>query len=313
MDSQLNGVPATMIAVCQQPGATALQVSEAVRRTLEEMKPRFPDGLEYRISLDTTEFVRLSFGEVIHTLFEAILLVVLVVYLFLQNFRATVICSTAVVVALLGTFPFMLALGFSVNLLTLFGLVLAIGIVVDDAIVVVENVERTMTQRHLGVRDATIEAMGEVVSPVIATVLVMASIFVPAAFLPGTTGQLYKQFAITIAISVAISGFVALTLTPALCGVLLLHTTPPPAGPLRLVQPAVRRPDPRLRPEGGPVHPEDGDRLRLSRRVRGPHRRPLQGAAHELRAERGPGVRDDDPPAAGCGEPRPRRRGDGKG
>jgi multidrug efflux pump len=129
-------------------------------------------------------------------------------------------------VALLGTFPFMLGLGFSINLLTLFGLVLAIGIVVDDAIVVVENVERNMTQEHLGVKDATIRAMDEVWSPVIATVLVMASIFVPAAFLPGTTGQLYKQFAITIAISVAISGFVALTLTPALCGVLLRHTTP---------------------------------------------------------------------------------------
>ena len=157
----------------------------------------------------------------IDTLFEAIFLVILVVYLFLQSFRATLICSTAVVVALLGTFPFMLALGFSINLLTLFGLVLAIGIVVDDAIVVVENVERNMSQKHLAPRDATIAAMDEVWSPVIATVLVMASIFIPAAFLPGTTGQLYKQFAITIAISVTISGFVALTLTPALCGVLL--------------------------------------------------------------------------------------------
>jgi multidrug efflux pump len=231
LDSRLNGVPATFIAVYQQPGANALQVSEAVRKALDGMKDRFPDGLEYRVSLDTTEFVRLSIEEVVHTLFEAILLVVLVVYLFLQNFRATVICSTAVMVALLGTFPFMLALGFSINLLTLFGLVLAIGIVVDDAIVVVENVERNMTQKHLGVKEATIQAMGEVVSPVIATVLVMASIFVPAAFLPGTTGQLYKQFAITIAISVAISGFVALTLTPALCGVLLRHTTPPTRGP----------------------------------------------------------------------------------
>jgi multidrug efflux pump len=230
VDSRLNGLPATFIAVYQQPGANALQVSEAVHAALEGMKARFPDGLDYRVSLDTTEFVRLSIEEVVHTLFEAIILVVLVVYLFLQNFRATVICSTAVVVALLGTFPFMLALGFSINLLTLFGLVLAIGIVVDDAIVVVENVERNMTQRHLAPREATINAMGEVWSPVIATVLVMASIFVPAAFLPGTTGQLYKQFAITIAISVAISGFVALTLTPALCGVLLRHTTPPQRG-----------------------------------------------------------------------------------
>ena len=230
-DSQLNGVPATFVAVYQQPGANALEVSEAIRKTLEGMKSRFPEGLDYKISLDTTEFVRLSIDEVVETLFIAILLVVLVVYLFLQNFRATLICSTAVVVALLGTFPFMLALGFSVNLLTLFGLVLALGIVVDDAIVVVENVERNMAQKHLGVKDATISAMGEVWSPVIATVLVMASIFVPAAFLPGTTGQLYKQFAITIAISVAISGFVALTLTPALAGVLLRHTAPPQRGP----------------------------------------------------------------------------------
>ena len=231
VDSRLNGLPATFIAVYQQPGANALQVSEAVHAALEGMKASFPDGLDYLVSLDTTEFVRLSIDEVIHTLFEALVLVVLVVYLFLQNFRATVICSTAVIVALLGTFPFMLALGFSINLLTLFGLVLAIGIVVDDAIVVVENVERNMTRRHLPPKEATIEAMGEVVSPVIATVLVMASIFVPAAFLPGTTGQLYKQFAITIAISVAISGFVALTLTPALCGVFLRHTAPPKRGP----------------------------------------------------------------------------------
>jgi multidrug efflux pump len=230
MDSRLNGLPATFVAVYQQPGANALEVSDAVHAALEGMKARFPDGLDYLVSLDTTEFVRLSIEEVIHTLFEAIVLVVLVVYLFLQSLRATLICSTAVVVALLGTFPFMLAAGFSINLLTLFGLVLAIGIVVDDAIVVVENVERNMSQKHLGVKEATIDAMGEVVSPVVATVLVMASIFVPAAFLPGTTGQLYKQFAITIAISVAISGFVALTLTPALCGVFLRHTTPPQRG-----------------------------------------------------------------------------------
>jgi multidrug efflux pump len=231
VDSKLNGLPATFIAVYQQPGANALNVSEAVRKTLEDMRSRFPDGLDYLVSLDTTEFVRLSIDEVVKTLFEAIILVILVVYLFLQNFRATVICSTAVMVALLGTFPLMLALGFSINLLTLFGLILAIGIVVDDAIVVVENVERNMTHHHLAPKEATIKAMGEVVSPVIATVLVMAAIFVPASFLPGTTGQLYKQFAITIALSVAISGFVALTLTPALCGVMLRHKAPPQRGP----------------------------------------------------------------------------------
>ncbi|MEN6465410.1 MAG: multidrug efflux RND transporter permease subunit [Syntrophaceae bacterium] len=226
VDSKFNGVPATFIAVYQQPGANGLQVSDAVRKTLKEMQSRFPEGMEYAIALDTTEFVRLSIEEVKETLFEAILLVVLVVFLFLQNIRATVICSVAIFVALVGTFGGMIALGFSINLLTLFGLVLAIGIVVDDAIVVVENVERNMSTFHMPPREATIRAMGEVTSPVIATVLVMSSVFISAAFLPGTTGQLYKQFAITIAISVIISGFVALTLTPAMCGVLLKHTKP---------------------------------------------------------------------------------------
>ena len=231
IDSKLNANPGTFIAVYQQPGANGLKVSEAVRRAMEELKAGFPEGLDYVISLDTTDFVRLSIKEVEHTLVEAVILVVLVVFLFLQNFRATVICTVAIFVALIGTFTGMLALGFSINLLTLFGLVLAIGIVVDDAIVVVENVERNMNQFHLSPREATIRAMGEVTSPVIATVLVMSAVFVSAAFLPGTTGQLYKQFAITIAISVAISGFVALTLTPAMCGIMLRHTTPPRKGP----------------------------------------------------------------------------------
>ena len=231
IDAKLNGLPATFVAVYQQPGANGLEVSRAVHAALEAMKPQFPDGLDYVVSLDTTDFVRLSIDEVVTTLLEALALVILVVYLFLQSFRATLICSAAVMVALLGTFPAMLALGFSINLLTLFGLVLAIGIVVDDAIVVIENVERNMSHLHLPPREATARAMGEVVSPVIATVLVMAAIFVPAALLPGTTGQLYKQFAITIAISVAISGFVALTLTPALAGLFLRHPAPAQRGP----------------------------------------------------------------------------------
>ncbi|MGD9971561.1 MAG: efflux RND transporter permease subunit [Desulfatirhabdiaceae bacterium] len=231
VDSRLNNIPATFLAIYQQPGANGLKVSEAVREAMAAMKAQFPDGLDYVVSLDTTDFVRLSIEEVKHTLIEAVVLVVLVVFLFLQNFRATVICTVAIFVALIGTFPGMLALGFSINLLTLFGLVLAIGIVVDDAIVVVENVERNMTQFHLSPKDATIRAMNEVTSPVIATVLVMSAVFVSAAFLPGTTGQLYKQFAITIAISVTISGFVALTLTPAMCAVMLKHTLPPQRGP----------------------------------------------------------------------------------
>ncbi len=230
-DTRLNGTPSTFMAVYQQPGANGLEVSAAVRKTMEGMKRTMPDGIEYLIALDTTDFVRLSIEEVIHTLFEAVLLVVLVVYLFLQSFRATIICTVAIFVALIGTFPGMLALGFSINLLTLFGIVLAIGMVVDDAIVVVENVERNMVKHRLPPREATIKAMEEIGTSLIAVVLVMASVFIPAAFLPGTTGQLYKQFAITIVISVALSGFVALTLTPAMCGIMLKHTAPPQRGP----------------------------------------------------------------------------------
>src|SRR6185295_2769782 len=165
-----------------------------------------------------------------HTLVEAVVLVVLVVYVFLQSFRTTIICTVAIAVALVSTFTGMLALGFSINLLTLFGLVLAIGMVVDDAIVVVENVERIMAREHLDPKPATIKAMNEIGSSLIAVVLVMASVFIPAAFLPGTTGQLYKQFAITIVISVSVAGFVALTLTPAMCAIWLKHSTPPQRG-----------------------------------------------------------------------------------
>jgi multidrug efflux pump len=230
VDSSLNGTPATFIAVYQQPGANGLAVSKAVRKTLEEMKSRFPEGIDYVISLDSNDFVKLSIDEVRKTLFEAIILVVLVVFLFLQSFRTTIICGVAIVVALVSTFTGMLALGFSINILTLFGLVLAIGMVVDDAIVVVENVERNMVRFHLSPKEATIKAMGEISSSLVAVVLVMASVFIPAAFLPGTTGQLYKQFAITIVISVAVSGFIALTLTPAMCGLLLKHSEPPKRG-----------------------------------------------------------------------------------
>jgi multidrug efflux pump len=228
--NRFNGMPASFICIYQQAGANGLDVSKGVMQTLEEMKRTMPDGIEYFIALDTNDFVRISIEEVIQTLFEAIILVVLVVYLFLQSFRSTIICTVAIFVSLIGTFTGMLALGFSINLLTLFGIVLAIGMVVDDAIVVVENVERNMVQNHLSPKDATIKAMGEIASSLIAVVLVMASVFIPAAFLPGTTGQLYKQFAITIVISVALSGFVALTLTPAMCGLLLRHNPPPQKG-----------------------------------------------------------------------------------
>jgi len=230
VDSRLNDVPATLIAIYQQPGANGLVVSNAVRKALADMKARLPEGMDYVVALDTNDFVRLSIEEVIKTLAEAMVLVVLVVYLFLQSFRTTLICAVAIVVALVATFSGMLAMGFSINLLTLFGLILAIGMVVDDAIVVCENVERNMQQHHIGPKEATIRSMDEIGSSLVAVVLVMASVFVPAAFLPGTTGQLYKQFAITIVISVAVSGLVALTLTPAMCALLLKHNPPPQRG-----------------------------------------------------------------------------------
>ncbi len=219
--STYQGKPATLIAVYQQPGANALDVSAAVTKTLADMKATFPEGIEYKIVMDTTAFTRASISEVIHTFFEALVLVVIVVFLFLQSLRATLIPVIAVPVSIVGTFVGMLALGFSVNMLTLFGMVLAIGIVVDDAIVVIENVERNMHVHKMTPKDAAKRAMDEVAGPVVAIVLVLCAVFIPVAFMGGITGQLYKQFAITIAISVVISGLVALTLSPALAALLL--------------------------------------------------------------------------------------------
>ncbi|MHC8354093.1 efflux RND transporter permease subunit [Pseudomonas sp. LB3P81] len=219
--STYQGKPATLIAVYQQPGANALDVSAAVTKTLADMKATFPEGIEYKIVMDTTAFTRASISEVIHTFFEALVLVVVVVYIFLQSLRATLIPVIAVPVSIVGTFIGMSALGFSVNMLTLFGMVLAIGIVVDDAIVVIENVERNMQVHKMTPKDAAKRAMDEVAGPVVAIVLVLCAVFIPVAFMGGITGQLYKQFAITIAISVVISGLVALTLSPALAALLL--------------------------------------------------------------------------------------------
>jgi multidrug efflux pump len=218
------GKPATIIAVYQQPGANALDVSKQVRATLDELKKSFPQGLDYQVAMDTTDFTRASISDVIHTFFEALVLVVIVVFVFLQSLRATIIPVMAVPVSIVGTAMGMAALGFSINMLTLFGMVLAIGIVVDDAIVVIENVERNMTVHKLSPKDAAKRAMDEVSGPVVAIVLVMCAVFVPVAFLGGITGQLYKQFAITIAISVVFSGIVALTLSPALAAILLKPT-----------------------------------------------------------------------------------------
>jgi hydrophobe/amphiphile efflux-1 (HAE1) family protein/NodT family efflux transporter outer membrane factor (OMF) lipoprotein len=218
--SLLDNQRAVAIPIFQTPGANALQLSADVRRTMEELKKNFPDGVDYSVVYDPTVFVRHSIEAVVHTLVEAILLVVIVVIIFLQTWRASIIPLAAVPVSLIGTFAVMLALGFSINNLSLFGLVLAIGIVVDDAIVVVENVERNIAL-GLAPPDAAKRAMSEVTSPIIATALVLCAVFVPTAFISGLTGQFYKQFAITIAISTVISAFNSLTLSPALCAVLL--------------------------------------------------------------------------------------------
>ena len=218
---RVNGRQATLVGVFLLPGANALDVAKDVVKTVDEIKKRFPAGLDYHVPYDTTQFVKVSIREVVITLVEAMLLVVLVVYLFLQNWRATLIPIAAVPVSLIGTFAGLYLLGYSINTLTLFGMVLAIGIVVDDAIVVLENVERIMHEEHLAARDAAIKAMQEVSGPVIAIVLVLCSVFVPIAFLGGLAGELYRQFAVTIAIAVVISGIVALTLTPSLCVLIL--------------------------------------------------------------------------------------------
>jgi len=218
---RINGRPATLVGIFLQPGANALEVAKNVRKSVAELATRFPDGLTYSIPYDTTLFVEVSIREVLITLGEAMILVFLVVYLFLQSLRATLIPLLAVPVSLIGTFAGLLALGYSINTLTLFGMVLAIGIVVDDAIVVLENVERIMHESHLSARESAIKAMKEVTSPIVAIVLVLCAVFVPIAFLGGLTGELYRQFAVTISIAVVISGFVALTLTPALCVLIL--------------------------------------------------------------------------------------------
>ncbi len=218
--SLLNNKPAVALPIAQLPGSNAIATSDAVRSTMAEMKKNFPDGLEYDIVYDPTIFVRRSIEAVVHTLLEAIVLVVLVVILFLQTWRASIIPLAAVPVSLVGTFAVMNALGFSINALSLFGLVLAIGIVVDDAIVVVENVERNIALGKTPF-EATKQAMREVTGPIVATALVLSAVFIPTAFISGLTGQFYKQFAITIAISTVISAFNSLTLSPALSALLL--------------------------------------------------------------------------------------------
>lgn len=224
--SLLDNKDAVAIPIFAAPGSNALQISTDVRKTMEELKKSFPDDVDYSIVYDPTVFVRDSIESVVHTLFEAVLLVVLVVIIFLQTWRASIIPLLAVPVSIVGTFAFMHLFGFSINVLSLFGLILAIGIVVDDAIVVVENVERNI-EEGLSPREATIRAMKEVTGPIVATGLVLTGVFIPIAFISGLTGQFYKQFAVTIAIATIISMINSLTLSPAMAALLLKgHDSP---------------------------------------------------------------------------------------
>ncbi len=231
MEGRLNGKPAALIALYQMPGANALVAANGAKALMEKIKQSFPPDLDYAIALDTTLSVTEGIKEIQHTLFEALVLVMIVVFIFLQGWRATLIPLLAVPVSLVGTFMLFPLFGFSINTLSLFGLVLAIGLVVDDAIVVVEAVEHHIEQ-GLSPKEATLKAMSEVTGPVIAIAVILAAVFVPTAFIPGITGQLYQQFAVTIAISVIISAFNALTLSPALCA-LLLRPKVKGSGPLQ--------------------------------------------------------------------------------
>ncbi len=227
-----NSTPSVPIRITLQPGANILDVADNVQKTMERLSQKFPEGIKYSNPFRPTEFIVQSMKEVVKTFFEAIVLVVLIIYLFLGNWRATIIPCIAIPVSLIGTFIGLYLFGFTINLLTLFGLILAIGIVVDDAIIVIENVERIMHQEHLNAKEATIRSMQEITAPVVAIVLVLSAVFIPVAFMGGFSGEIYRQFAITIVISVVISGCVALTLTPSLCA---MYLKPTKAKPLYLI------------------------------------------------------------------------------
>jgi len=234
--SSYNGQPAIAMGVYLAPGANALEVSKAVDQTVKDASKLFPEDLKYHVPYDPTIFINESLNEVIKTLLIAVVLVVFVIYIFLGSFRATIIPLLAIPVSVIGTFAGLYALGFSINLLSLFGLILAIGLVVDDAIIVIENVERVMREEKLGRKEATVKAMSEITTPIIAIVLVLSAVFIPASFIQGFSGEMFKQFAITISISMVISGIVALTLTPALCAMFLRETEKKAILPIRLFQ-----------------------------------------------------------------------------
>ncbi|MGF6393823.1 multidrug efflux RND transporter permease subunit [Pseudomonas plecoglossicida] len=219
--TRLNGKPASAFSVQLAPGANAMETATLVRAKMKELARYFPEGVKYDIPYDTSPFVKVSIQQVINTLFEAMLLVFAVMFLFLQNLRYTLIPTLVVPVALMGTFALMLALGFSINVLTLFGMVLAIGILVDDAIVVVENVERIMAEEGLPPREATRKAMGQISGAIVGITLVLVAVFLPMAFMKGSVGVIYQQFSLSMAVSILFSAFLALSLTPALCATLL--------------------------------------------------------------------------------------------
>lgn len=225
-ESGINGGNAAVLGIYMLPGANAMEVAESVKKEMEEISKNFPEGMHYEIPFDMTTYISESIHEVYKTLFEALFLVIVVVFLSLQSWRATVIPIVAVPISLIGTFGFMLIFGFSLNMLTLLGLILAIGIVVDDAIVVVENVERIMEEEKLSPYEATKKAMESLTGALIATSMVLAAVFVPVSFLSGITGQLYRQFSVTIAVSVILSTVVALTLSPVMCSLILKPTDP---------------------------------------------------------------------------------------
>ena len=290
-----DGKPAAVIAVFQIPGTNALQVAGDIKKTLADLKTRFPRDMDYTISLDTTLPVEEGITEIIHTLFEAVVLVIIVVFVFLQNWRATLIPLLTVPVSLVGAFIFFPMLGFSINVLSLLGLVLAIGIVVDDAIVVVEavmhHIEHGMTPK-----DATVKAMEEVSGPVVAIALILAAVFVPVGFMGGISGQLYQQFAITIAISVLLSAFNALTLSPALAAMLLKPATgkkTPAHAVLPRVQQGVRRGHQRLRHLRGLPGAQARRERAAGRRVRVPDGPARRAHPRRVRARGGPGLHPD--------------------
>lgn len=220
-NSFMDGKPSAYVMVYQAPGSNALQTADNVYKTMEELKKTFPNDLDYEVPFESVTIIRVSMSEVVKTLLQALGLVAVVVFLFLQNLRSTLIPVFAIPVSILATFIFFLPLGFTINTLSMFGFVLAIGIVVDDAIIVVEAVQHYMDQQGMSPKEATYQAMKEISAPVVAIALILASVFVPVGFIPGIVGRLYQQFAITIAISVILSAFVALSLTPALCSILL--------------------------------------------------------------------------------------------